>query len=233
MSHITGNLERIREQIAEAASKSGRDADEISLVAVTKYARLDFVRELIELNIVDLGEARPQQLQERAPRFPHNIRWHLIGHLQRNKARRILPLTSLIHSVDTTNLLATIDRIAGDYFEEYQEPFCPCVLLQVNVSGEGAKQGFTPDELLQLWPELSCAEFVQICGLMTMAPRVDDVEETRPIFAGLRELRDQLAAKYDAELPELSMGMSRDFEVAIEEGATIIRIGSRLFSEPA
>lgn len=224
-AHIADNVGRVREQIAAACAKARRDPRAVRLVAVTKYARLKWVRTLVELGIRDLGESRPQQLLERAAHIDADVDWHLVGHLQRNKARRVLPLTALIHSVDTFRLLETLERLAGAL------ELRPRVLLEVNVSGEPQKHGFPPDELLDGWEQIVACERVQVDGLMTMAPLLKEMEQVRPVFRRLRELRNRLRGTSPPELhlPELSMGMSGDFPVAVEEGATIVRIGSRLF----
>ncbi len=225
-SRVAENLQQVHERIESACARSGRSVDSVNLVAVTKYAELEWVRDLLSLGIEDLGESRPQQLVERAGLIQQPLRWHMIGHLQRNKARKVLPLVSLIHAVDTLKLLTTLDRLA----EELQ--LQPRVLLEVNVSGETAKHGFAPDELASGWPSVLACNYVQVEGLMTMAPLSADVETARPVFRGLRELRDRLVESSPANmrLPELSMGMSNDFEIGIEEGATQIRIGSSLFT---
>lgn len=222
-SEIKRRLAAIRDRIADACAKAGRDPREVKLIAVTKYAAPACVRALVELGERDLGESRPQQLVERAGWFTaeEGVRWHLVGHLQRNKARRVLPLAALIHSVDSTRLASTLDRLAEE------EGGTPRVLLEVNMTGEAAKHGFSPQELRKHWNDLANLRRVRIDGLMTMAARTDDPEETRATFRGLRQLRDELGT--NAQLPELSMGMSGDFEIAVEEGATMVRIGSRLF----
>ena len=221
-----------------ACERSGRDLSGVRLVAVTKYAEWDWIRALVALGQVDLAENRPQQFVERATRLESEVgsaaegaagcerpqvRWHLIGHLQRNKVRPVLPLVSLIHSVDSLRLLERIGVLAGEL------GLRPRVLLEVNVSGEPSKDGFTPAELEAAWPALMASQQVELEGLMTMAPESDDPEAARPVFRELRRLRDRLRDVSGRELPELSMGMSGDFEPAIEEGATLIRIGSRLF----
>ena len=219
------NLNSIRDRIARACQVSGRSVDEVTLIAVTKYAELDWVRELIELGVRDLGEARPQQLVTRAKELPDEIHWHLIGHLQRNKAEDILPFTKMIHSVDSVRLFEHVAKLG----QKLAKP--PKILLEVNVSGEQSKDGFDPTELLTAWPKLHTCESLEIAGLMTMAPLGDNVEIARPVFRRLRELRDRLRAESEGrwQLPELSMGMSGDFEVGIEERATLIRLGSCLF----
>lgn len=221
---IAENHEQIRERIAAACGRSGRTPGTVKLVPVVKYAPLDWVRSLVELGVRDLGESRPQQLLERADLLPSDIRWHLVGHLQRNKARKVLPRTTLIHSVDTFRLLSTLDRLAGEM------ALRPRVLLQVNVAGERTKHGFAVSELREEWSAVLGCRNVDLHGLMAMAPYGETAEEARPVFRRLRELRDELADRSPFPLPELSMGMSNDFEVAVEEGATLVRIGSRLFS---
>lgn len=222
---LAENLHRIRERMEAACQHSGRSIEDVRLVAVTKYAELDWVRELVDLGITDLGESRPQQLAMRAAELPSTIRWHLIGHLQRNKVELILPVVSRIHSVDSVRLLEAINK------ESRRSGGCAHVLLEVNVSGEQSKDGFDHTSLLEAWAAICQQDAVRIDGLMTMAPLSTTVEEARPFFRTLRELRDQLAVLSGGKwpLPELSMGMSGDFEVAIEEGATLIRVGSSLF----
>jgi hypothetical protein len=223
---IARNLAAVRERIASACARTGRDPNSVRLVAVTKSADLEAIRALIELGEVDLGENRPQQLAHRAAALPNHVRWHLIGHLQRNKIDLVLPIVQLIHSVDSLRLLRSLaERSAkGDRR--------PQLLLEVNVSGEQTKGGFSPAELAAAWDEIRTLAAGRVVGLMTMAPLSDDPNVIRPVFRGLRKLRDQLVdrAGGDVLLPELSMGMSGDFEIAVEEGATIVRIGSRLFA---
>jgi PLP dependent protein len=220
------NLDAVRTQIAAACERAGRSPVAVSLVAVTKYADLEWVRGLYELGLRDFGESRPQQLVERARQLPADIRWHLIGHLQRNKAALVLPHVALIHSVDSRRLL---DQLRND---AEKLNLSPRVLLEVNVSGEATKDGFALDDLRSQWSQLRTTPRVQIAGLMTMAPLADDPVAAQPHFRRLRELRDELAAisRGECPLPELSMGMSGDYPAAIAEGATIIRIGSALFA---
>ncbi len=224
---VAHNLERVQGRIEAACERCGRSPSSVRLVAVTKYAQLEWVDALIELGVTDLGESRPQQLIKRVPRFPEHVCWHLIGHLQRNKVRSVLPLFGMCHSVDSVRLLARMDLIAS----ELSLPERPRLLLEVNVSGEASKGGFAPAGLEAEWPAISKFESVQLAGLMTMAPLTDDVEDCRPVFGRLRALRDRLAERSGSDelLGELSMGMSRDFEIAIEEGATLVRVGRTLF----
>lgn len=220
---VRANRDDVRRRIAHAAISAGREPDSVRLVAVTKYAEPAWVRALLETGEVDLGENRPQQLEERAALFPDAVHWHLIGHLQRNKIRRILPLVDLIHSLDTTRVVEAVDRVASEL------GLRPQILLEVNVSGEASKDGFTPDSVRAAWPQLCKLEHVDIRGLMTMAPLTSTSETARPVFRALRDLRDELAAGDPHRLPELSMGMTGDFEAAIAEGATLVRIGSALW----
>ncbi|QDT15261.1 YggS family pyridoxal phosphate-dependent enzyme [Alienimonas californiensis] len=228
MDALAANLAAVRERIAAAATAAGRAPDAVTLIAVTKYARDEWVRGLLDLGVRDLGENRPQQLTERAETFTAQppVRWHQIGQLQRNKVQKLLPAAFLTHSVDSETLLARIERVAAE------EGLVPAVLLQANVSGEDSKSGFTPDALRALWDAgLDRFPHVRVRGLMTMAPAAapDAVEAVaRPVFAGLRTLRDELGGA--EALPMLSMGMSGDFEPAIAEGATHVRLGSVLYA---
>jgi pyridoxal phosphate enzyme (YggS family) len=222
-TRLSDNLLAVRQRIAQACARCGREADEVQLVAVTKYAPWPAVLELAELGCRSFGESRPQQLLQRAELLP-GVDWHLIGHLQRNKVRGVLPAVTLIHSVDSWRLLERIEAVA----EELQ--LAPRVLLEVNVSGEASKDGFDPDELQRGWGLTDQLVHTQVCGLMTMAPLTDEPEVARPVFRQLKRLRDELASRSpQLALRELSMGMSHDFEIAIEEGATLVRIGSSLF----
>jgi pyridoxal phosphate enzyme (YggS family) len=229
MSHaarIAENLARVRDEIAEAAVAARRDPTEVRLVAVTKYVDAAIAAHLVTAGCTDLGESRPQELWDKAAAAElAGTRWHLIGRLQRNKVRRTLPLTALIHSVDSERLLAEIDAQAGAL------NLTPRVLLEVNCSGEGAKQGFAADEVRRLVPQLERFAHVQVAGLMTMAPLDGGDDAARRAFASIRALRDELstAPPPNVSLNELSMGMSGDFAAAVAEGATIVRIGSALF----
>ncbi len=226
------NLAGVRERVELAAQAAGRSPWDVQIVAVTKQVDESVARELVELGVTDLGESRPQELWRKHELVPGPVRWHLIGPLQRNKARRTLPLVNLVHSVDSASLLNRLDELAAEL------SLCPNVLLEVNTSGEANKHGFRPDEISAVIEAASDLMRVQIRGLMTMAPYDSDPDRARPYFASLRELRDRVRALAlaNCQLNELSMGMSGDFEAAIAEGATIVRIGSALFQgigEPA
>jgi len=223
---IAENLADIRQRIARAAARSGRTAADIRLVAGTKYVGPDLIRLLVEAGCVDLGESRPQALWDKAAALADlNVTWHLVGHLQRNKVRRTLPLVSLIHSVDSPRLAEAIDAEAAALSRRVD------VLLEINVSGEAAKHGALPDEAAALLAVAAAQPRLNVRGLMTMARLEGDAAAARADFARLRQLRDELAGRCppNVQLTELSMGMSGDFAEAIEEGATIVRIGSALF----
>lgn len=223
-TRIAANYAAVVEQIAAACRRAGRPTSEVRLVAVTKSAGVAWIEALVALGVRDLAESRPQKLCERAALIDPSVDWHLIGRLQRNKIRKVLPVAGWIHSVDSLPLLSRIDEIAGELGMR------PRLLLEVNVSGEEAKSGFRPGELSEAWPVVASVKNVDIAGLMTMAPLSDSPEAARPVFAGLRAVRDQLKTRVSAiDLPELSMGMSGDFEAAVEEGATMVRVGSALF----
>jgi PLP dependent protein len=222
---ISENLERVREQIARAAAKSGRAPDEIELVAITKTHPAGRVREAIEAGQTLFGESRVQEARIKIPELPSNIHWHFVGHLQKNKMRPALPLFELIHSVDSLALAQDMDRIAEE------EGLHPRVLLEVNVAGEGSKFGFSPDKLREQMEGLLALPRLSILGLMTIPPLVEEAEASRKYFVQLRELRDRLQADFHVDLAQLSMGMTQDFPIAVEEGATLVRVGTAIFGE--
>ena len=223
MDAIAANLEEIRRRMADAAQRAGRDPASVRLVAVSKTYPAEAVAAAAATGQRIFGESRVQESRDKIPACPPGLEWHFIGHLQKNKVRQALPLFSFFHSIDSTALAGAIDRIAGETGVKTQG------LLEVNVSGEETKHGFTPEELRAQFPTLSKLLHLRIRGLMTMAPYSDNPEDARPVFRTLRELRDELQSTYQHPLPELSMGMSGDFEPAIEEGATLVRIGSSIF----
>ncbi|MGA2060665.1 MAG: YggS family pyridoxal phosphate-dependent enzyme [Thermoguttaceae bacterium] len=245
-ARIGKNLSLVRQRIATAAMRSGRRGEDIKLVAVTKYVGKAEIEALVAAGCSDLGESRPQQLWQRAEEFADlPIRWHLIGHLQRNKVRRTLPLATMIHSADSVRIIKAIEETAAELgrrgdcpdFHVNENGTVPfrqrrvSLLLEVNTSGETAKGGFLAPEVEPLLPELAQFENVDIRGLMCMASLEGGLEAARRDFAALRKLRDRMLAHCPPEIvfDELSMGMSGDYEIAIEEGATIVRIGSALF----
>jgi len=223
---LAENVADVRRRIADAAVRSGRSADDVLLVAVTKYVGPDVVRALVEAGCTTLGESRPQQLWQKAAVLEDlPVRWHMVGHLQRNKVARTVPLVEVIESADSLRLLEAIDRAAAERERRVR------VLLEVNVSGEEAKHGLAPDEVEPLLPEAAALEHVEIRGLMCMAGLEGGLDAARRDFAALRELRQRLVPNcpFGICLVELSMGMSADYQVAVEEGATIVRVGSALF----
>lgn len=223
MTDVELNLAEIRARIAAAATRSGRAEADVELVAVSKTFPVEAVREAWNAGQTLFGESRVQEAVAKIPELPGALRWHFIGHLQKNKIRRALPLFELFHGVDSLELARDIDRIAGE------EGVFPRVLLEVNVAGEASKFGFRPDTLERELDALLALPRLQVEGLMTIAPYADEPEHSRPFFRELRELRDRLAASSAAPLTTLSMGMSGDFEIAIEEGATLVRVGTAIF----
>src|SRR6266567_7893900 len=222
---IAENLARVREQIAQAAAKARRAVDEIELVAITKTHPAEKVREAIEAGQNLFGEIRVQEARAKIPELPSNLRWYFVGHLQKNKIRHALPLFEMIHSADSLELAQDINRIAEE------QGMHPRVLLEVNVAGEGSKFGFESETLRAEMESLLALPRLSILGLMTIPPLAGEAEASRTFFVQLRELRDALEKEFDLKLPLLSMGMTNDFTVAIEEGATLVRVGTAIFGE--
>ncbi len=233
---IIDNLRRVRDNIAAAAERAGREPGGIQLLVVTKAADIEDVKTLIDLGVVDLGENRARQLIERAEeisawlgrkkkQLPEPVRWHMIGHLQRNKVRSILPAASMIHSVDTLRLAEEIDHRAE------QAGLLADILLEVNCSAEPQKYGVAVGAVAHMVDQISTMEHVRLAGLMTMAALSADPEKARPTFVRLRELFEDMRREKIGgnDFRHLSMGMSQDYESAVEEGATILRIGTALF----
>jgi pyridoxal phosphate enzyme (YggS family) len=225
MNSIAENLQRVREQVAQAALKAGRPLEEIELVAITKTHPAEKVREAIEAGQTLFGESRVQEARRKIPELPSNVRWHFVGHLQKNKVRHALPLFEFIHSVDSLALAEEINRIAQE------EGLHPRVLLEVNVGGEGSKFGFTPEKLRTELESLLALPRLSILGLMCIPPIAQEVEASRKYFVQLREFRDSLQTEFRVDLAQLSMGMTQDFWIAVEEGATLVRVGTAIFGE--
>jgi PLP dependent protein len=209
----------------EAAKKSGRAAEDIQLVAISKTHEAEKVRAAFDAGQQLFGESRVQEARVKIPLLPSAARWHFVGRLQKNKIRHALPLFELFHSVDSLDLAQQMNRIAEE------EGSRPRVLLEVNVAGEGSKIGFAPDVLRAEMEALLELPRLTIEGLMTIPPLAPEAEASRKFFVALREMRDQLAADFQMRLPQLSMGMSDDFAVAIEEGATLVRVGTAIFGK--
>lgn len=233
---LSARIEQLRERIATARDRSAylEKHDEVTIVAVTKYVRADdnFLLQLYECGLRAWGESRPQELIAKAETFSaldipkiSDIEWHLIGSLQRNKIRKVLPRVALIHSLDSVKLAEAIDRIAAE--ESIKEVR---VLVEINISGDNDKSGFSPEQIESTWDELLRFERLRIAGVMSMSGKNSIPIEIRREFAATRNLRNHLAKNSPHPLPILSMGMSDDFAIAIEEGSTLIRIGSLLYS---
>jgi pyridoxal phosphate enzyme (YggS family) len=225
MAEIAENLDRVREQIAQAAAKAGRSADDIELVAITKTHPAEKVREAIEVGQTLFGESRVQEARVKIPELPSSVRWHFVGHLQKNKIRHALPLFELFHGVDSLALGQEMNRIANE------EGMHSRVLLEVNVAGEGSKFGFKPETVRAEMESLLALPRLSIEGLMCIPQLAEEAEGSRKYFAQLRELRDALEKEFDMKLPRLSMGMTGDFAVAVEDGATLVRVGTAIFGE--
>ena len=217
---VQQNVTQVEQEIQEACDRSGRPRDSVQLIAVTKSVSNDIVQMLVDLGLTCFGESRPQELWKKSEALP-SVHWHMIGHLQTNKVDKTIPLVELTHSVDRLRLLNALEALEHS----------TRILLEVNMSREVSKHGFAPEEMGELVPHLKTLKKVRVCGLMTMAAFAEDVEECRGTFRDLRELREELAPLLEPEhqLTELSMGMSNDFAIGIEEGATLIRVGSALF----
>ncbi len=237
----------VQDRIAEAALRSGRNADDVVMVAVTKYAAMDQVRQLADLGHMDFGESQAQQMQQRVPQLeeylgrkktlgnasskddsaPERARWHMIGHLQRNKVKHVVPLVNLIHSVDSLRLAEELHGYGAKNDLDID------VLLQVNVSGETTKSGVLAPAVVHLLEQIDSMMHLRCRGLMTMAPHHEDPKDCRPVFARLRELFEDCKTSEwtDDSFNILSMGMTNDYEVAVEEGANVVRVGRALFGD--
>ncbi len=220
---IRENLTSVLERIHAAADRAGRDPSAVRLVAVSKTMPPERILEAHAAGQRRFGENRVQELAAKAPALPGEIEWHFIGRLQKNKVRPAVRLAAWIHSADSAPLLQRIDRIAG---EENRRPF---VLLEINVSGEASKAGVPPAQAPELAAAAARCANLRLAGLMTIGPLGAGAQSLHRAFSRLRELRDELEKDLRIELPELSMGMSGDFEIAVEEGATLVRVGSAIF----
>jgi pyridoxal phosphate enzyme (YggS family) len=231
MTHeIRERLGRVRDRIAQAATRSGRRPEEITLIAVTKTFDVQTIQQAVDAGAHDLGENRVQEALAKKPNISGTgLRWHLIGNLQSNKARQAAGAFDFIHSIDSTTLVDRLNRIAGELGRR------PAVLIQVNVGHETTKSGIDETDLQAVTEAVDHAANLDFRGLMAIPPFSDDVEQTRPYFRRLRQLLEDLNAKrpHERRLSDLSMGMSHDFEVAIEEGATMVRVGTAIFGARA
>ncbi|MDI6776070.1 MAG: YggS family pyridoxal phosphate-dependent enzyme [Syntrophales bacterium] len=224
---VKANIEKIRSNIAEAALRTGRHASEIRLMAVTKTVDENHIMEAIEAGVDIIGENYVQEAKRKMEKLGKPIEWHMIGHLQTNKAKYAVGLFDMIHSLDRMDLAIELDR------RSKASGHLTKVLIEVNISGEKTKNGVSPKEAIDLIRNVATLENLLVYGLMTMPPWFDDPEKTRPYFVALRKLRDRIIEEQieRVEMRELSMGMSVDYRVAVEEGATIVRIGRDIFGE--
>lgn len=223
MPDIADNLTEIRGRIARACMKARRDPSSVELIAVSKTFPAGMIREAADAGQRVFGESRLQEAEPKIDALPGSLHWHFIGRVQRNKVRKILPRFEAIHAIDSTRLALYADEIAREL------GLFPKVFLQVNIGGEASKGGFEPDEICAEIDGLLKLERLEVMGLMCIPPPGPDAEASRPWFAALRELRDELERDSGVPLQALSMGMSGDFEVAVEEGATHVRVGSSIF----
>lgn len=226
-SQIAGHLAEIRARMADACRRARRDATEVELIAVSKTFPVEAVAEAVAAGQGLFGESKQQEAESKIAALPAGLRWHFIGHVQRNKVRKLLPAFEAIHGIDSLKLARYTNQIAGEL------GIRPQLFLQVNVGDEESKFGFEPEDLLEQADLLAELTHVDIVGLMTIPPATETAEQARPWFAELRELRDRLRGITAMKLPHLSMGMSGDYEVAIEEGATLVRVGSAIFGKRA
>ena len=221
---VADNVRDVAERISRAAARAGRRVEDIKLVAITKTVDLDMIREAIEAGVRVFGENYLQEAREKIAIIGHGVEWHMTGHLQRNKARDAVNLFDMVQTIDSLELAQELDkraRSAGKIISG---------LIEMNIGGEGSKSGIGEDELIPLLDSIRVLNNLTIQGLMTIPPYFDDIEKVRPYFKRLRDLRDA-ANNEGYSLKELSMGMSHDFEIAVEEGATMVRIGTAIFGE--
>lgn len=224
---LSGNLEDVKKRIAQAAVRAGRMPEEITLIAVSKTKPVPMIREIYDAGVRDFGENKVQEISAKSPVLPEDIRWHMIGHLQRNKVKQVIDKACLIHSVDSVRLAVQISE------EAKKKGITVPVLLEVNIAGEESKYGFTAEETARFLPDIAALGGITVRGLMTSAPFVDDPEENREYFRQMKQLCVDLKAQNidNTNMDYLSMGMTNDFEVAVEEGATHVRVGTAIFGE--
>lgn len=221
------NYLAVEEKVKEACRRAGRNRDEVTLIAVSKTKPMSMIEELLPLGVVDFGENKVQELTAKEEALPSGIHWHMIGHLQRNKVKYIVDKACLIHSVDSLRLAETVSQ------EAEKKGVTANILIEVNVAGEDSKFGVSPDETAALAEAISKLPNIAVKGLMTIAPFVENAEENREVFRNLRKLSVDIEEKKfnNVTMAVLSMGMTGDYEVAIEEGATMVRVGTGIFGE--
>jgi pyridoxal phosphate enzyme (YggS family) len=224
---LAENLDNVRARIAAACARAGRNPDEVTLVAVTKNHPPETVRAAADLGLTVFGENRVQEAKAKISLCPSRLRWHLIGHLQSNKSRDAVHFFEMIESVDSLALAQELNKWAEKSAKTVR------ILIEANIAGESSKFGYRPELLRADLAQINALPRIEIHGLMTVAPWTPDPEKVRPVFRRLRELKTECEQQLGAPLPHLSMGMSGDFEIAIEEGATIVRIGTAIFGPRA
>ena len=224
---LATNLQEVENKITEACKKANRSREDITLIAVSKTKPVSMLQDVYDLGIRDFGENKVQELADKSPTLPDDIRWHMIGHLQRNKVKQVIDKAVLIHSVDSVRLAETIEAEAA------KKGIIVHILLEVNVAEEESKFGLKVDEVLPAIEQIAAMTHIRIEGLMTIAPFVENPEENRTVFARLQKLSVDIAKKNidNVSVNILSMGMTNDYQVAIEEGATMIRVGTGIFGE--
>jgi len=221
--NLEENFRKVQQRIEAACARAGRDPKDVTVVAVSKSQPPEAVRAAVDIGQLIFGENRVQEAKAKIALCPERARWHMIGHLQSNKARDAIALFSVIQSVDSLSLAQELEKWADKHAKTMP------VLLEVNIAGESSKFGYNPDSVVRELPQINDLRHLEVHGLMTIAPYTTDAEKVRPVFRKLRELKSQCEQVLGAPLQHLSMGMSGDFEVAIEEGATMVRIGTALF----
>lgn len=224
---VKENLKLVEERVNKACERAGRRRDEVTLIAVSKTKPVSMIEEVMETGVTEFGENKVQEITSKYEELPKNLHWHMIGHLQRNKVKYIVDKTVLIHSVDSLRLAQTIDQ------EAKKKGLTAHILIEVNVAGEESKFGVRPEDTFELVQEIAKFSNVRVEGLMTIAPFVENPEENRVHFKQLRKLSVDISEKSidNINMNVLSMGMTNDFEIAIEEGATMVRVGTAIFGE--
>jgi pyridoxal phosphate enzyme (YggS family) len=225
VSGVAENVSAVQAEIARAAEKAGRKASDLLLLAVAKTFPVTVVEEAYDAGLRHFGESRVQEAKAKIPQLPGDIRWHLVGHLQTNKAREAVELFEMVHSVDSLKLASELEKWADRASKRL------AILLEVNVAGEASKFGLPPELVIETAKQIGAFRRLELQGLMTVPPFAKEKETTRPFFRRLRELKNETEEALGIFLPHLSMGMSHDFEIAVEEGATIVRVGTAIFGE--
>ncbi len=222
---LKDNLQSVQQRVQNACDRSGRKREDVKLIAVSKTKPVEMIREIYEEGIRDFGENHPQEIRDKVPAMPQDINWHMIGHLQTNKIKYIIERTCMVHSVDSIHLAEELSKAAVNHGRVMP------VLIEVNMAGEETKNGISPSEALDFITRASAFPGINIQGLMTIAPNTENAEENRPVFREMKKLFIDIKDKNidNVNMKHLSMGMTGDFEVAIEEGATMIRVGTAIF----